>query len=88
MSSVEHGSGLPRQDWLLCRLTEADGPSYDDLCGETVAAFPVGKSKWFASCDAVREVRWLLWAGLATVGSDESMWLTPAGWAAAGGGQS
>jgi hypothetical protein len=77
-------SAAARQDWLITRLTEADGPSYDDLCAEVVAAFPDGKTKWFASCKGVREVRWLLWSGLATVESDESVWLTPAGWAAVG----
>jgi hypothetical protein len=69
-----------RQEFLLERLRQADGITYDDLCREIVEAFPDHK-RWRASARGVREVRWLLWSGLAVTEPDESIWMTPAGWA-------
>lgn len=69
-----------RLAWLAERLMDADGPSYDDLCAAVVAAFGgdgLKKDRWRASRDGVREVRLLLWDGLATTEpSDGSVWLT------------
>ena len=70
-----------RRAWLLARLMEADGPGYDVLCRELIAASGADCPRWRASRMGVREVRLLLWDGLATTEpSDGSVWLTPAGW--------
>jgi hypothetical protein len=71
-----------RRAWLLERLTAADGITYDQLCGEVVAEFPQDGRKWLASASGVRE---LLFDELAVTMSDESVWLTAAGWQAADG---
>lgn len=71
-----------RRCWLLRRLQAADGPSYDDLVREVIAAFPERERYW-TSVRAVRSVRRLAFDGFITTESDESMWLTAAGWAAA-----
>ena len=69
-----------RRTWLLTRLMEADGISYDDLCRGVVAAFggDEPKTRWQASRLGVREVRLLLWDGLATTEPpDGSAWPPP-----------
>ncbi len=76
----ERGTG--RRAWLLRRLLEADGITYDELCRAVVGAFPE-KTAWWSSVRGVRAVRDLMSAGLVTTESDESCWLTAAGWAAA-----
>lgn len=68
-----------RRDYLLKRLREADGPTYDTLCAEVAEAFPA-KTPWWAGVQAVRAVRDLLWDELATVDADGSIWLLAAGW--------
>jgi hypothetical protein len=72
-----------RRDFLLARLREADGISYDELCRAVAEAIP-SHSHWAASARGVKVVRMLLWDGLATTEPDESVWLTPKGWQAAG----
>jgi len=77
-----------RRRWLLERLSQADGPSYDALCREVVERFGQDGRRWLASRDGVRAVRLLLWDRLATIEPDESVYLTPVGWGAAGNGES
>jgi hypothetical protein len=72
-------TGQQRRNWVLDRLKEADGPAYDQLVGEVVAAFPEA-TRFLAAMRAVRAVRDLMWFGQITTESDESMWLSPAGW--------
>jgi hypothetical protein len=76
-----------RRAWLLARLAEADGPTYDDLCCAIVERFRIVHDKpnvarFLASARGVRAVRSLLWDELATTESDQSVWLTPARWTA------
>jgi len=71
--------GYRMRKWILNRLREADGVTYDKLCHETYTAFP-HRTQWFASVRAVRAVREVLWLGYAVTNPDESVWLTPAGW--------
>lgn len=68
-----------RRIWLLERLTEADGPIYDDLCRDVIAEF-AEKNIYLARTLGVRAVRQLLRDGQAVTEADESIWLTPAGW--------
>jgi len=70
-----------REAWLIWRLGEADGPAYDELVGELAQEFP-HDNRHISGIRAVRTVRWTLWSKLATTEPDESVWLTPAGWAA------
>jgi hypothetical protein len=74
-------SGNQRQEFILRRLAQADGLTYDELCRAVITAFPM-PSKYVASTAAVREVRWAMWSMLVVTEPDESVWLTPAGWAA------
>ena len=74
-------SWAARQDFILRRLAAADGPGYDELVREVIAAFRL-PPKYRAGVLAVREIRWTLWSMLAVTEPDESVWLTPAGWAA------
>lgn len=82
MSSPQYRSAAARRrSWLLERLADADGITYDALVGETVAEFPA-KSHYLTRVRAVRAVRDLLFDELATTEPDESIYLTPAGWRA------
>lgn len=73
---------LVRRARLLRRLAKADGVSYDDLCRSVIEQFPHARGLRFASPRGVRAVRDLLFDELAATEADESVWLTPAGWAA------
>ena len=68
-----------RHEFRLARLRQADGPGYDELCREVVAAFPE-RNPYVASIRGVRAVRRVLFEGYATTEPDETVWLTPAGW--------
>ena len=68
-----------RRAFILTRLQRADGVIYDDLIAEVIDAFP-----YMPGRRAVRAVRLLMWHGLVTTEPDESVWLTPSGWQAAG----
>ena len=70
-----------RRAWLLERLSAADGISYDELCRELCTEFPQAGKRHLATVCAVRSVRDLLFDELAVTESDESMWLSPSGWA-------
>jgi hypothetical protein len=82
-ATVPRPGARGRRKHLLVRLREADGPHYDTLCAEVAEAFPA-RTRWWASVQAVRAVRELLWDELATVDADGAIWLLPAGWQAAG----
>ena len=71
-----------RRAWLLTRLTEANGPGYDDLVRQVIEQFPEPEHYW-SSVRAVRSIRGLLFDGFLTTESDESIWLSPEGWKAA-----
>jgi hypothetical protein len=68
-----------RRAWLLERLREADGPTYETLCAEVAEAFPAKRQYW-ASVQAVRAVRAVLWDELGTVDDAGAIWLLPSGW--------
>jgi hypothetical protein len=69
-----------REAFTIIRLAQADGVIYDDLIREVMAAFPVPGNRVLCGIRVVRTVRGLLWKELAVTESDESVWLTPAGW--------
>jgi len=74
-----------RRAWVMARLRTADGPAYDELVKEAVAVFsepPCCDDQLCAAIRAVSAIRGALWDGTATTEADESIWLTPAGWAA------
>jgi hypothetical protein len=76
-----------RRREALARLREADGISYDDLIRHVMERCPVVTAKgravrWETARLAVLGVRGLLSDGLAVTESDESVRLTPEGWAA------
>ena len=74
----KHGSP-GRREFVLGRLREADGITYDELVREVIAAFPEPKP-WLTAIRAVRAVRGLLWSRLVVTEPNESVWLTPCGW--------
>ncbi len=84
---VKPASRLP--DWqrlklrkfILKRLRESDGITYDQLCHDTAARVR-HPNKYYRSQNGVKEVRKVLWDRLAVTEPDESVWLTPAGWRA------
>jgi hypothetical protein len=84
MDASPRFSNALRREYVLARLREADGITYDQLCGEVVAAFPEDRG-WLASVRAVRAARKLLFEGFATTEPDETIWLTADGWQRAGG---
>ena len=70
-----------RRQWLLTRLSQADGPSYDELIRELIAAeVPPRMNETGIKIAAVHSVRSLLWNQIAVTESDETIWLTPLGW--------
>jgi hypothetical protein len=64
----DHAAGA----WVRERLAEADGPSYETLCAEAAAKF--------GSLTGVRAIRRQMWKGRVISESDQTVWLTPAGW--------
>jgi hypothetical protein len=81
---VNHSTAVhpahPSRVFLLRMLAEAN-PRYDEAVAAGATAFPQSK-KWFAGVSAARHVRLLLWDQLAVTDTDETIWLTPSGWAA------
>lgn len=71
-----------RRAWLLERLADADGITYDNLVREIVTEFPQDGRQHLASVCGVRAVRDLLFDELAVTEPDQSMWLTARGWKA------
>jgi hypothetical protein len=82
--AAAQASAAQRREFVLDRLRQADGPTYGELCRETVEAFPEAR-RWRASAWGVRAVRLALWHGLAITEPDQTVWLTERGWARAGG---
>jgi hypothetical protein len=72
----------PRREYLLALLADASGPTYDQLCRAAIERFDEpARPSWYCKARSIRAVRRLLWDELAVTESDESVWLTPAGWA-------
>jgi hypothetical protein len=76
--------GWQRREWILIRLRAADGPTYDELCREVIAAHPEDNPHC-ARAWGVRAVRDMMYRALVTTESDESCWLTEKGWLASDG---
>jgi hypothetical protein len=70
---------MKRRTFVLGVLADGN-PSYDVLCRAVIEAFPE-RNKYQQSVKAVRAVRNVLWDELAVIDSDETLWLTAAGWA-------
>lgn len=70
---------MKRRTFVLGVLANSN-PSYDDLIRAVIEACP-DSSKYQRKVRAVRSVRAVLWHELAVCESDETLWLTPAGWA-------
>ena len=85
VSTTHRQAGYPRRRWLLARLAEADGVSYNELCRSVVEELLAREGKprsraYVAANRGVRAVRALLWDGLASTEADESVWFSRAGW--------
>ena len=78
-------NALLRRPWLLRRLAESDGPSYDQLCREVIRTFPHANIKYRARVPGVQSVPDLFWDELAVTAPDEAVSLTPRGWEAPDG---
>ncbi len=69
---------MRRRTFVLGVLADSN-PVYGDLVRAVIEAFPE-RTEYHRKVKAVRAVRAVLWDELAVCDTDETLWLTPAGW--------